>query len=280
MYKRIDISYSELCKENYLRACTQSVIGVDYQPTTITFTAVEGTDPVAPPTIGGSVPINTLAPSTGTGGSGTPFDGRFLDLSDTPNTYIGNAGKVLAVNDNEDGISFADPAATTFKALEDTPNDYTGEANAVLRVNQTENGVEFDQLRLTELLDTPGSLAGQAGKLLKVNPSENSFIFADDESALGDGTATATSDNAFTNPATYDSSLSFDLASVIEGVRRNDSDYNAIPARGYGDAIIYYTQYYARRHNLYGISDKSKAKHSGLYIMANNGEYGGRNANQ
>ena len=231
LYKRIDKEYNQLKTDNYLEANTQSVIGVDYKPTTISFTAVQGTDHVDPPSIG-DIPSTVISPSTGTGsGSGTPFDGRFLDLSDTPNTYIGKAGKVLAVNDGEDGIEFTDPAANTFKTLTDTPSDYVGEANAVLRVNQTENGIEFDQLRLTELLDTPSALTGQAGKLLKVNSSENSFVFADDESALGDGTATATSNNAFTNPATYDNTLSFDLASVIEGVRTNNSKYNGIPAR-------------------------------------------------
>ncbi|MEX5689766.1 hypothetical protein, partial [Pseudomonas silesiensis] len=47
----------------------------------------------------------------------------FLDLTDTPSTYAGQAGNAVAVNNTEDGlefVSFPEPAPSTFPL--DTPN--------------------------------------------------------------------------------------------------------------------------------------------------------------
>jgi hypothetical protein len=44
----------------------------------------------------------------GVGGSGGPISSSFIGLIDTPNTYIGQAGKTPAVNNNENGLEFRD----------------------------------------------------------------------------------------------------------------------------------------------------------------------------
>ena len=105
LFKRVDITYKKLTTENYLTENTQSIIGVNYNPTNVTFTAIEGTNPVDPPSIG-DMPSTSITPSTG---GGAPFTGRFIDLSDGPMSYEGQGGKYVAVKMTEDGIEFVDP---------------------------------------------------------------------------------------------------------------------------------------------------------------------------
>lgn len=76
------------------------------------------------------------------GGSGVT---TLLGLSDTPSSYTGESGKVLAVNGGESGLEFItlSSGATTFIALTDTPGSFTGEAGKVLAVNTGETALEF-----------------------------------------------------------------------------------------------------------------------------------------
>lgn len=56
----------------------------------------------------------------------------FLALSDTPNSYTGQADKVVVVNDAETALEFIDATtigATTFLGLTDTPDSYDGYTN-------------------------------------------------------------------------------------------------------------------------------------------------------
>lgn len=72
-----------------------------------------------------------------------PID-QFLDLTDTPASYTGEALKVLRVNAGETALEFVTPAAaTTFLGLSDTPAAYTGEASKLVRVNAGETALEF-----------------------------------------------------------------------------------------------------------------------------------------
>lgn len=69
----------------------------------------------------------------------------FLALTDTPVTYIGQAGKIPVVNVGETALEFITPVegATTFLELTDTPANYTGQAGKVVTVNVGENALEF-----------------------------------------------------------------------------------------------------------------------------------------
>lgn len=77
----------------------------------------------------------------------------FLDLTDTPSSYSGQAGKVAAVKATEDGLEFVEGGggADTFLELTDTPSSYSGQAGKVAAVKATEDGLEFVSP------DTPGA---------------------------------------------------------------------------------------------------------------------------
>lgn len=66
----------------------------------------------------------------------------FIDLPDTPSTYVGESGQVPIVNATEDGLEFA-LYIDEFIELTDTPLDYIGAAGLPVYVNLTEDGLVF-----------------------------------------------------------------------------------------------------------------------------------------
>lgn len=66
---------------------------------------------------------------------------NFLALDDTPNTYTGQADKVVVVNDAETALEFVDSTSigtTTFLGLSDTPDSYAGyTSNEIVQVSGT-----------------------------------------------------------------------------------------------------------------------------------------------
>lgn len=70
---------------------------------------------------------------------------KFIDLTDTPSDYIGNANKFLKVNSAHTGVVFADGVLgdKTFTELTDTPADYAGMNGKIVAVKSSEDGVEF-----------------------------------------------------------------------------------------------------------------------------------------
>jgi hypothetical protein len=64
----------------------------------------------------------------------------FLELDDTPNSYAGAGGELVAVNIAETGLEFI---TLSFLGLNDTPDSYTGDAGDYVAVNATEDGLEF-----------------------------------------------------------------------------------------------------------------------------------------
>lgn len=67
---------------------------------------------------------------------------NFIDLIDTPNSYEGSSGKVISVNNLEDGLSFID-VSTNFLDLTDTPTTFSGFEGYYLKVNSSGDGLEF-----------------------------------------------------------------------------------------------------------------------------------------
>lgn len=71
----------------------------------------------------------------------------FTDLLDAPGSYTDQAGKVIAVNETEDGLEFvvqtSGSSSTTFLALTDTPANYTGAGGKILAVKSSVDGIEF-----------------------------------------------------------------------------------------------------------------------------------------
>lgn len=79
------------------------------------------------------------------GHDGTPCsDTQFVALQDTPGSYAGNGGKIVAVKSSEDGVEFVDApsggGASKFVDLTDTPNTLT--AGKMFRVNSDGTGLE------------------------------------------------------------------------------------------------------------------------------------------
>ena len=111
-------------------------------------------------------------------------DTQFTALQDTPSSYTGAGGKVVAVKTSEDGVEFIDPpsgggGASTFKKLTDTPNDYAGAKGKKVVVKQTEDGVEFESDTFTSLDDTPADYSNAGGKFVAVKSDASGLEFVD-----------------------------------------------------------------------------------------------------
>jgi hypothetical protein len=98
----------------------------------------------------GSVTVIDSEPSDSTivdisvsGGGGA---GNFIDLFDVPGTYVGAAGKVVAVRTEENGLEFTTASGggvSTFLELTDTPITYFGQNNVLVKVNDAADALEF-----------------------------------------------------------------------------------------------------------------------------------------
>ena len=116
----------------------------------------------------------------------------FTDLTDTPNAYTGQAGKLVTVAGDADGLEFKAPAdfgfATQFTDLEDVPSAYTGKAGFVVVVNATSDGLDFVEIEtggggaatFLELSDTPNDYTDDANKKLRVNAGSTAVEFVSD----------------------------------------------------------------------------------------------------
>lgn len=78
----------------------------------------------------------------GTGGAGRT---TFVSLNDTPSSYSGEAGQIVAVNSGETGLEFIAPptGTSTFTGLTDTPASYAGAGGQFVKVNSGATGLEF-----------------------------------------------------------------------------------------------------------------------------------------
>ncbi len=118
----------------------------------------------------------------------------FLALTDTPNNYSDQGGKVLIVKTAEDGIEFVDleTGVSTFVELEDVPSSYIGNGGKYLRVKTTEDGIEFTDVEtgvstFIELGDVPASYTGNEGKYVRVKSTADGLEFATVEGGGGGG---------------------------------------------------------------------------------------------
>ncbi len=67
----------------------------------------------------------------------------FLNLTDVPASYAGQALKLVRVNAGATALEFSAAVTTTFLALTDSPATYASQASKVLMVNVGETAVEF-----------------------------------------------------------------------------------------------------------------------------------------
>ena len=98
---------------------------------------------------------------------GALFAGTFDDLTDTPNTKIGNGLKQLRVNAAENGIEYAFTEFLTLVGVDETT--FTSKAGNVVTVNGTEDALFFTVNSFINLSDvSTTTLFGQGGKSLVV----------------------------------------------------------------------------------------------------------------
>lgn len=111
---------------------------------------------------------------------------EFVDLSDVPNSYSGQAGKALVVKGDESGLEYLTLISNILDAgdVDNSPAITNGQ---VLKWNSTSGKFEPATLALGAttflgLTDTPSSYSGAANKIVRVNGASNALEFADPES--------------------------------------------------------------------------------------------------
>ena len=137
--------------------------------------------------------------------SGASDIDTFLELTDTPSNYTGQANKQVTVKSDETGLEFIDQTAniSTFLGLTDTPTDYTGQANKLVAVNAGESALEFitavatDELVKVSANDTTGGylttklVAGSNITLTENNDGGNETLTITSAGGSGGGGLTA-----------------------------------------------------------------------------------------
>ncbi len=110
----------------------------------------------------------------------------FLGLTDTPESYAGQAGKVVVVNETGDGLEFTTVSGVAVSGLSDI-NGLVGSVEisgaggiAVTEVDQVIviSGGGSSVGVFTDLTDTPANYAGSKHKIVTVNEGETALEFA------------------------------------------------------------------------------------------------------
>lgn len=110
----------------------------------------------------------------------------FLDLPDAPTDpdYVGQGGKAIVVRMTEDGLEFG-TIAVSFLGLTDTPDSYVGQALKGVRVNSGATALElftFPSPGATNFLgltDVPDSYLGAGLKVVGIKATEDGVEFVD-----------------------------------------------------------------------------------------------------
>jgi hypothetical protein len=160
--------------------------------------------------------------------------GQFTKLTDVPQSYVGQAGKVVKVNPTATGLEFGvgGGGAAAFTDLTDVPAAYALQGGKFVKVKAAENGLEFGvggggAGAFTDLSDVPGTYVGQSLKLVRVNAAEGGLEFVVPPATLPDlSVVLGKIDAALAAPATV----------IVSGVGAGDLQ-TAIAAAADGDVI-------------------------------------------
>jgi hypothetical protein len=119
------------------------------------------------------------------GATGAAGSNAFINLTDTPASYLGSQNRYVTVNPTATGLIFtpAPPAgASTFIQLNDTPSSYVGQSGKFTTVNAGETGLQFS--------DIPDPL--YINKIVEKNPADgvninNNIVVYDGSTGNPDG---------------------------------------------------------------------------------------------
>lgn len=133
----------------------------------------------------------------------------FEALTDTPNAYIGEAGKIVSVKSTEDGLEFITPSSggsSTFTALTDTPNTLGTSGQFLKMVTDINSNVNMEWQNFPtipqELLDFsewPNQNTATSGQVLTLSSNMSGGNDLEWQTPSSSSTLTALTDT----PATY-----------------------------------------------------------------------------
>ena len=123
---------------------------------------------ISPATTGQLVAVQLLS------GGGSGGAASFIELTDAPSSFAGQALKAVRVNTGADALEFYEPSFTN---LSQTPDSFAGQALKAVQVNSGATGLEFYEPSFTNLSQTPDSYTGQAGKFVRVNSGATGLEF-------------------------------------------------------------------------------------------------------
>ncbi|MEE8234216.1 MAG: hypothetical protein V3R41_06015 [Gammaproteobacteria bacterium] len=174
---------------------------------------------------------------------GASLTDSFLELIDTPSTYVGQGDKLLRVNAAENAVEFADrhilDGETSGVSLDLTsilgafrPNRLTTTQrdaltalagmtifNTTTSQLETFNGTSWigdtASDSFLELIDTPSSYTGQAGKVVQVNSTPDGLEFGQNLTTAGDPTFAGLTVNG---NALITNTVVSDVALLVKGV--------------------------------------------------------------
>jgi hypothetical protein len=118
----------------------------------------------------------------------------FTGLLDTPITYEGAGGQLVAVKDTETGLEFIDPPQTgiTVQEIDGAPNVSAVTTIRVTNGTLTDDGggqVTVDAAaKFTDLNDVPSDYTGHAGEVVAVKATEDGLEFTTSGAGSGDMT--------------------------------------------------------------------------------------------
>lgn len=73
---------------------------------------------------------------------------NFIHLKDVPESFVGQDGKILVVDEANSRLVFRDGAGDSFLSLKDTPSSYSGHNGEYLRVNAITGKIEFASIAI------------------------------------------------------------------------------------------------------------------------------------
>lgn len=114
----------------------------------------------------------------------------FLQLADTPNSFVGHGSKLLGVNVAENAVEFVAAPAGNFIGLTDTPASFVGQGGRMAAVNVGETAIEFTNTP-TGYQSSPGYASAYVSGVLRVGSLQSNTSVNAETAVVSSGTMSA-----------------------------------------------------------------------------------------